>query len=194
MDARQAALLSDPESKKYFAPFLGKPCTVKEAASEVGCALNTMLYRVKVFQKAGLLEVVEVRERPGRAVKVYRSTHDGYFVPFTATPFATLSERITVQGKPWFKQLMKGYARVLQMHEHAGNEIFRQDGQVYTTDRPPQMLKGTHPVLFQDAVMTLSPEVAVQTVGKLHEALGTAQTTPDGQRYLLVIGLIPLMD
>ena len=49
----------------------------------MGCSLNTMLYRIKtLLLRAGLLEVVREEPRKGRAVKIYRSVHDAYFIPF----------------------------------------------------------------------------------------------------------------
>ena len=85
-DTRQAQLLTEPKSKAFFKPFLAAERSAGEAAAELGCNLNTVLYRVKTFLEAGLLTVSREQTRKGRAVKYYRSSYDGYFVPFTKTP------------------------------------------------------------------------------------------------------------
>jgi hypothetical protein len=50
-DPKQARLLSDPKSYAFFRPFVACEKSVSEAAAEVGCAADTMLYRVKTFER-----------------------------------------------------------------------------------------------------------------------------------------------
>jgi hypothetical protein len=63
--AEQAKLLSSPESLRFFEPFVARDCTVSQAAKEVKCRVDTMLYRVNLFLKAGLLKVVKTQARRG---------------------------------------------------------------------------------------------------------------------------------
>ena len=93
-DAEQARLLSNRESFRFFEPFIAKEQSATAAAAEVGCALDTMLYRIKTLLGAGLLQVAKLEKRAGRPVKHYRSAHDAYFIPFEVTPFANLEERM----------------------------------------------------------------------------------------------------
>ena len=198
-DPRQAELLTAPDSKRYFAPFLAQGRTVTEAAQIVGCALNTMLYRVKGMLGAGLIEVVERRPRAGRTVKVYRSVHDAYFVPFAATPYATLEERVAVQGQPLFARLTAGYAAVLREHEHAGNTLrIGEDGAVWTSDHPPTTTHDGHSVVFNDMTVRLEPDraqtVATELMQTFTQALRTQQAGAPRQssQYLVMVALIPL--
>jgi hypothetical protein len=46
------------------------------------------------MERAGLIEVVGERRRAGRPVRLYRSVADGFVVPFEATPFVDLEERM----------------------------------------------------------------------------------------------------
>jgi len=133
-NARQARLLTDPNSKRFFVPFLAHDCTVKEAAQQVDCPLNTMLYRVKTLLAAGLVQVVETRSRGGRAVRVYRSVHDAYFIPLAATPFDTLEHRAWVQGEATFRRLIAGYTTALQRNEHAGHLLYSSPDGVVADD------------------------------------------------------------
>lgn len=93
-----------------------------------------MLYRVRTYLAAGLLEVVREIERPGRAVKVYRSVHDAYFVPYEVTPFATLEERMLEQTLPAIEERVRAQARSLQRSGLWGQSLYRDEaGEVWTS-------------------------------------------------------------
>ena len=141
IDTRQAQLLTEPKSKMFFKPFLAAERSAGEAAAELGCNLNTVLYRVKTFLEAGLLTVSREQTRKGRAVKYYRSSHDGYFVPFMVTPYATLEERLEVQAVPIFADLIRSYATALRQSDRYGNHLFRAaDGAVVDDGRRSRTL------------------------------------------------------
>jgi Helix-turn-helix domain len=122
---KQAQLLSDPKSKEFFKPFLAQERSVTQAASDLGCHLNTMLYRVKTLRGAKLIKVARKEKRKGRAINYYRSVHDAYFIPFPLTSYATLEERLEVQGKPIFATLINAYAQALKQNERFGNYMLR---------------------------------------------------------------------
>lgn len=201
-DPRQAALLTDPTSKAYFAPFLARDRTVKEAAEVVGCALNTMLYRVKVMLRAGLLRVVETRPRGGRAIKVYRSVHDAYFVPFSLTPYATLEERVVVQGQPLFARLTAAYAAALQAHNLSGNALLLgENGAVWTTDFPPAVTRGGNSLVFSDMTVHLDQAEAREVAARLADTFSRAVQAEQGAspsartiQYVMMVALLPLED
>lgn len=120
-----AALLTDPAARRYFDPFLAQTRSVREAADECGCSLDAMLYRVRVFERAGLLTVVEVRPRKGRAIKAYRTAHDAYFVPHGVTPFATLEDRLYRGAEPGIRDWAQSTARVMQAKAIEGVRFYR---------------------------------------------------------------------
>jgi hypothetical protein len=124
-DAEQARLLSDPESFRYFAPFLSRACTVSQAAKELGCKVDTMLYRVKTFLEAGLLNIVKTETRRGRTIKVYRSSADAYFVPFAVTPFEDTEAAIKIQLQKSIESVAYHLARVIRSSGRDGRHIFR---------------------------------------------------------------------
>jgi hypothetical protein len=124
-DPEQAKLLTDPESFRYFAPFLARDCTVSQAAEELGCHLDTMLYRVNLFLKAGLLDVVGTEPRRGRPVKVYRSSADAYFIPFALTPFEDIEAAIKLQNHKDGEIIARGLAKARRELERDGRHIFR---------------------------------------------------------------------
>ncbi len=126
-DAEQARLLSDPRSVHYFGPFLARTRSVAEAAEEVGCALDTMYYRVRRFERAGLLRVVGQRARRGRPIKLYRSVADSFVVPLEATPFAELEERLRKQHRQDEDFIVRTMARLLRENRLEGRRILRGD-------------------------------------------------------------------
>ncbi len=124
-DAEQARLLSDPKSFHYLEPFIAQTRTVTAAAEEVGCNVDTMLYRVKVFLKVGLLKVVREEKRAGRPIKHYRSGSDAYFVPFEVTPYAGLEERIAEMRLANGIEIVPAMARLLREFGWEGQRIYR---------------------------------------------------------------------
>ena len=122
---KRAKLLTEHASFQYFAPFVARTCTVSCAAKEAGCNLDTMMYRVRTFLGAGLLSVVRVEKRAGRAVKHYRSVHDAYFIPFDATPFADLAEEAQQILRAHEDTIASELARCIHALNRRGRRIFR---------------------------------------------------------------------
>ncbi len=124
-DPEQARLLSDPESFRFFEPFVARESTATAAAAEVGCALDTVLYRIKTFLKAGLLQVSRLEKRAGRPVKHYRSVYDAYFVPFEVTPYAELEERLREHHRAQEAVILPATAKLLRESGLEGYEFYR---------------------------------------------------------------------
>ncbi len=72
--------------------FLAGEGTVAGAARTTGLDLRTVHRDVRALCAAGLLEVVREVKRAGRPVKVYRAVAPAFFVPFSATGAAELTE------------------------------------------------------------------------------------------------------
>ncbi|NLG08437.1 MAG: helix-turn-helix domain-containing protein [Deinococcales bacterium] len=124
-DPEQARLLSDPRFQAAMRPFLAREASASAAAAELGLDLNAMLYRIRLLLAAGLLRVVREEKRQGRPIKVYRSVHDAYFVPYEATPFADLEERLWQQQLPELRELVRLQARLLRQGGRHGQRLFR---------------------------------------------------------------------
>jgi Helix-turn-helix domain len=199
--ARQAQLLTEPKSKEFFKPFLARECSVTQAAKELGCNLNTMLYRVKTLRSAKLIKVTRREKRKGREIKYYRSLHDAYFIPFRLTTFATLEERLETQGAPIFSTLTTAYAHALKQHEHFGNYIFQDPtGGVITTDLVPDLLPSGLPVVYSDFTAYLHKEDALAIADELRRVFkqglgankGAKPTTSKKDKYLMMVALLPV--
>jgi hypothetical protein len=133
-DMEQARLLSSPESLRFFEPFVARDCTVSQAAKEVKCNVDTMLYRVNLFLKAELLRVIKTQSRRGRSVKVYRSSADAYYIPFEITPFEDVEAFFRKSRKANDDILIPRFARAVRQVGREGRMIYRDDkGEVWTS-------------------------------------------------------------
>lgn len=132
-DPEQARLLSNPASLRFLEPFVARDLSVKAAAEEVGCKLDTMLYRVKTLLNAGLLRVARLEKRAGRPIRHYRSVYDAYFVPFEVTPYAEVEERLTAHFRERQALVVTGMAQVLRRTGREGRRVYRRldDGEVW---------------------------------------------------------------
>ena len=208
-DETQARLLSDPKSFGYFRPFLARTCTVSRAAEEVGCRLDTMLYRVRTFLKAGLLTVGRVEKRAGRPVKHYRSSHDAYFVPFSAKPFADIEEEVRRGLRSHEDAIVKGLARTKRALDRQGHRVFRgSDGEIHwhsagsehfliDYDALPGLpyassFEGSLAELFTDELF-LTDNEAKALLGRLYALWRENKHETSGARkpYLLRVALVP---
>ena len=200
-DSRQAELLTDATSKVFFKPFLARECSVSRAAEEVGCNLNTMLYRVKTFLKAGLLVVAREEKRAGRPVKLYRSAFDAYLIPDGVTPYANLEERLMRQMRPFWETVMRSLARAYRERGWGGQHLHRTPEGVVTTSLATKETGLTDfwsvepPFdVYSDMRLKLTAEEAEGLARGLLELLKNASQTivkEEGKRYILQVALVP---
>ncbi|MDO5535833.1 MAG: helix-turn-helix domain-containing protein [Propionibacteriaceae bacterium] len=195
----QAAILVNPVRSRFLHPFLGRDCTVSDAASQLGVSVNTMLYRVRRMVARDLLEVVRVVPRPGRAVKVYRSKHTGYLVPVDAMRYDDLRHRVDAQGRVLAQQLARDYTDVLTNAPADGVRILARNaaGDVWTTDLAPAANHRGQPVHFSDVTVQLTREEATELRQLLLHATTRAldhnRTAPTthSDPYLIVTAILP---
>ncbi|MEM4847871.1 MAG: helix-turn-helix domain-containing protein [Thermosphaera sp.] len=134
----QARALSNPQSRKYFKPFVARERSVSEASKDVGCSVETMAYRVRTFMKADLLEVTRIQRRVGRPIKYYRAVADVFFIPFTVMPYTTVQEALEMQATTRMTSLLGSVARILDEIGRTGQYLFRgPDGDVWLSGTPP---------------------------------------------------------
>jgi len=202
-DPRLADLLTDPELLKQLEPFLGRDCTVAEAARQTGSLPNTVLARVRRWLGLGLLVQTRTEKRAGRAVKHYRTTADAWFVPFDNTSAATLAESLAGRDAYWEERL-RG-AVVAAREELAGSwgtRIYR-DGrgrlQIQMAVNPESNWTSLAPdrpavlAAWRDGLY-LDFEDAKRLQQELFSLLLKYQRLDGAQRYLLRLGLAPLGD
>lgn len=132
-DPEQARILSDRVSLRFFRPFIAKERSASEVADELGVALDTVLYRIRTFRRAGLLQVARLEPRAGRPIKHYRSVHDAYIIPFELTPHANLEETLHLYFRECAEIVAPPLAQSMRQVGREGRVLYRNadDGEVW---------------------------------------------------------------
>lgn len=179
-DPAQVAILTDPHRVRFLRPFLGREMTVSQVAAELEVSPNALLYRVRRMVDDGLLRVVETRPRAGRAVKVYRASHDGYRVPMSAMRYDDIRHRVDTYGRPLLENLARAYTAALLAAPRHDRVVARtRSGDVWATDLLPSATRQGDPLLFADTVLWLDQEQAHRVRLRLQEALDEALSSAD---------------
>ncbi len=192
-----ARILLDPQELHFFEPFLARETTITQAAALLGCKPNSLLVRVRRWLACGLLEVARELPRRGRALKLYRSSADVYFVPLSGSPLGDHG----VWAKSRAALLRQGLRYSLTQDSMLrGHRIYRDEYGVVNhalalsaeADHDP--LGPAAPAVFtasHDAVF-LDFEDAKRLQRELDALLRRSKTLGGSQRYLLWLNLVPL--
>src|SRR5690606_5569036 len=205
-DREQARLLTEPDRLRLFRPFLARERTVSQVAGETRTDLNSVLYRVRQYLAAGLLRIVREERRPGRPVKVYRSVHDAYFIPYEVTPFATLEERMLEQMLPAMRERIRVQARQIAKYGRVGQSLFRDElGEVWFASATDAALRtdwlDPHGGIDYWTEVWLTPKEALELREVLYAALerfgarpveGEVPPEPGLRRFHFSVSTVPL--
>lgn len=198
--AAAAQTLADPARQRLLTPFLGRDCTVAQAAAELGVAPNSLLYRVKRAEAAGLLRVVRETPRAGRTVKVYRSVADAFYAPFALTRAATLEALLAAMEAPCKAAFYRGVAQAMtQAETEVGFIVWRSaENEVRTRfaagpDRLFDPLAAAAPsaLPFWSPEVWLEPDDAKALLGEMVSLIERYHHRGGRRRYLLQLGLAP---
>lgn len=109
-DQKVAVFLMDRTKSRHLDPFLGRDCTLSEAAAELGLGKTRMSYWVTRLLALGLIEVVRTELRGRHRVRVYRSASDSFAMPLELLPASDV-EILEGYFKPIWRQLLHSLAR-----------------------------------------------------------------------------------
>lgn len=201
IDRQDAALvLIDPVQQRYLLPFLARACTVKDAAERTHTSLNSMYARVKRFVRLGLLRVVRTQARHGRAVKLYRSVADRFFVPALLVNFETVEAVQAKHDAFWERELRRSLLRArMEDTGEWGFELARDeqgDFWVYGAKRPGERYNSRAPgapatVSLWSEQISLDYDDAKSLQDELLAVYRKYRARRGSQTYLLRIGLAP---
>lgn len=131
-DPAAARVLADAGTRQFFEPFLWRERRVSDVARELGVSKTAMLYRVRQFLRLGLLEVTRTVPRAGRALRLYRATSRGYFVPFVATHAASVQAlyqaSIDHDARSAQADLMRAWSALADDPRHFGLYTYGDEG------------------------------------------------------------------
>lgn len=198
-----ADVLLDERRRRYLAPFFGRSRTIREAATELGVKPNSLLYQVERLVRLGLLLVVRVEPRAGRAVKHYRAASERFFVPFATTEAETLEALLLSTAESSLRRFVRNFARVLHStpegtmgylvgrHEHGEVDVyFSPDGaRTWSLWEPQAPAAGRSWV-----VLHLDHEDAKALQREQWALWQRYLSKPGGGRYLAHFDLTPLLD
>ena len=196
-DPQASRLILDPDEFHFFEPFLARELTISEAAATLGCRPNSLLARVRRMVACGLLEIVREVPRAGRAIKVYRSVAEVFFVPLSRSPVAEYG----VWARSRARLLQTGVQYAQSQPTRVGGDRIYRDGHGVVNHTAAVSLTENHDPLRLDepAVYTASHdamylgfEEAKQFQRDLHALMGRYKTIGGGQRYLVWLNLVPL--
>lgn len=198
-----AQALTDPKTLHQLAPFLGRACSVSAAAEELGLKPNSMLAKVRRFVRLGLLRVVREQPRKGRAIKLYRTRADCFFVPFEATSAITLGAALAERDAYWEELLRKNVVRArTEAVGSWGTRIYRDEWgrlqvqMALTPERNTTMLDMAAPAVlssWRDSVY-LDFEDAKALQREMFTLLLRYQQKRGAQRYIVRLGMAPVLD
>jgi hypothetical protein len=198
-----ADLLINPHTLRQLEPFLGRDCTVGQAARETGAKPNTVLSRVRRLLSLGLLRIVREEPRGGRAVKVYRSSADVFFVPYEATTADSLESALAARDAYWETLLRRNVVRArMEAVGTWGTRIYRDARgrlQVQTAVNPFQNFTTLHPAgpavlsAWRDSLF-LDFEDAKTLQQEMFALLKRYGQKRGAQRYIIRLGLAPLLE
>ena len=196
-----ADALVNPLTLRQLEPFLGRNCTVSQAAEETGAKANTVLSRMRRFVTLGLLKVVREEKRKGRAVKVYRSAADVFFVPFETTSAESLEAMMRERDSYWETLLRRGVVRARAEDVGTwGTRVYRDERgrlQVQTAVTPERnytMLDADRPAVlsaWRDSVY-LDFEDAKALQQEMFALLQRYHQKRGAQRYVVRLGVAPV--
>src|SRR5262245_58465686 len=125
-DPEAALWLADPERRRWLVPFVSGERTLAEVARALDVPVNAVLYRARLLVKHGLVRVVGEQQRRGRPMKRYAAAAEGFIVPLSLVPGATLEGLLAMNELRGQEVLSRGLARaVRRLADPDGTEIGR---------------------------------------------------------------------
>lgn len=128
-DPEVVALLLDGRRGRYFEPFLGRACTVSEAAASCGLRPNAMSYWVRKFGRLGMVRDSGAREERGRRVRTYRSVADQLVLLPPAAVSVPSEEYFRREWDPLWDRFMRGAVHTsLEVADVWAARLYRDEG------------------------------------------------------------------
>jgi hypothetical protein len=196
----QAVVLLDRRTARFLRPFMRCELSVSEAAAELDCTVGYLLQRVRRFERLGLLEVVGVRPRKGRPIKIYRATGSEFFVPLSVmemTDFLLHERPLTELILRSMLELIEAFAAVVPEPgfriEHTETQLRLRSA---TDDDNSLDLRAdwVPPVLHEWRWPRLPREQAkalqVAILDLIEEAV--AESDPAGEAYVINVRMTPV--
>ncbi|CAN5459387.1 hypothetical protein BH24DEI1_BH24DEI1_15360 [soil metagenome] len=202
-DPKAAALLLEPHYSQMLKPFFGAEASVGEAARQLDLDPGTAFYRVRRLLDLGIVKVAREQVRRGRALKLYRTSAERFFVPFRHAPVDDLTAFVRLHDEHWQPRLLRGIARALEQDQQGartwGLELYKhKEGLlVYDLSAGPETAQGASDyhvrgiINIWDTRYYLGPEDVNALSRDLEEVLARYRPKRSGPRQVLRLALAP---
>lgn len=210
-DPEAARAIADPAAFRYLEPFMARERSVSQVARELGLSISGVLYRVRQFERLGLLTRARVERRGGRPIVHYRSAADGYFVPFRATTvtnqealaahaFRRLREQLDESiGRAWVKGFGEERPIGIQVYRSPQGRVARNiapDPDTTSGEGPlDALLAASAPAVWDSwSTLNLRLEEAKALQRELAELMQRYRTADPSERgrYMVRLAIAPL--
>ena len=133
-DSKAIRFMLNPKSARYFLPFLNRELCLTQAAKIVGVKPSSMLYRIRQMLELNLLQLTKLKSRRGKAIKYYKSSFYGYFIPFINTEYESpeiMTRKFALEAeKTLDKSLTQSWKNVISLGDNWGIRLIRTDNGV----------------------------------------------------------------
>jgi DNA-binding transcriptional ArsR family regulator len=203
-DSDAASWLADPERRRWLFPFVGKERTLAEIGRELDVPVNAVLYRARLLVKHGLIRVVGEERRRGRAMKRYAAAADGFIVPVSLVPVATLEGLLALNELRAQEALTRELARAVHRLADPARLVLRigvdqfgvlgaglaLDGREF--DLAEELSRASAPALWSSwSTLSLSDDEAKSLQRELVELWRRYQGGSAPTSYTLRLALVP---
>ena len=204
--------MTDAKARRYLEPLIGQECSAGQLARGLGVDLSSVLYRLKQFIRLGLVEVIRLEPRRGRAVKYYCAVANGFYVPFDATPHAT-TETLSPYAfetsqflldksiaKVWTEAAGEPKALGIHLYRHANGELYKNITPHPGEDVPNQffetLLEPTSEAVWDTwGIRRLKRDEAKKLQRELASVFKRYQPGDEGDReYIIRLAMAPLAE
>lgn len=197
-------LLLSPRYQPVLRRLMLAEWAVADLARACGLPLNAAHHRVQTLVRHGLATVTRTRPRRGRPVRLYRAAAEAFFVPYAATPAASLGALVAGREQDFTRRfdralLALGQGLVRDERE-IGVRLYRSEGQQVVQDLTPQaghfdpaalLQPGQPAVALISEPLHLDREEAKALQRELVELYGRYADRPGPGSYLLRLHLVP---
>lgn len=183
--------------------FFKKPSSIAEASQLGGVKENTLYRWVQAWCRLGLLEVVATRPKRGRPIKLYKTTADRFFIPYTSTSASTHAELLVNMGRTFedkfFQALVRtrqnisldwGFAVSLEGEDVLLTRAYKNELEPFDFSHPDA--PATVSVWNTEQYLTFEEAKALQD--QLYCLWHSREQRPGTRRYLLQFRLTPASD
>jgi DNA-binding transcriptional ArsR family regulator len=203
-DARAIKILGRLEQRRVLEGLMLGSRTVSQLAADLGLGLQATYYQVRQLEQLGLVRVEHQQARRGRAIKHYRASSEGFFIPFYATSAANLEgfiQQVMGETQSIFNNLLTQAGKSLVKNpKDVGIRLYVRDNKSVSDisadgehfDTLAALMAPTAPAMMSTFMQfSLSRSAAKQLQRELLDLL-LRYRHPSGQEgYLLHVGLVP---